>query len=539
MQATPRSVHALLVEDSLLFAEALRALLTDADADVRLSHVTRLADAERFRESPPDVVLLDLTLPDTEGVDSVRAALASLPNVPIVVLTADRNAERALEVVRAGAQDYLVKGAFDADVLMRAMRYAVERAQSAELRHRLLQADRLSAIGRLAAGIAHEVSNPAAFVRANQELLRTCIEAAAIAVETLPRPDARDAGSAGFTTALERARSELSAAARLASETSTGISRICSVVSDLRAYARLEPGEPAEVLPNDVVRDVCRLASGLVRHKARLVQDLEAVPPLALVPGRLDQVLMNLLVNAAHAIREGAPERESITVSTRPRGNGVLVAVEDSGIGMTEEERRRAFEPLFSKKPRGEGMGLGLSICADIVGAQGGTIRCTSELGKGSRFEVWLPANEVTVAEPCRDPAPPPKSRPARRARVLLVDDEPNILQTYSILLESEFDILTAANGAETLARAEAEPGIDLVICDVMMPDMDAASILDEIRRRHPRLVSRFVLHTGGAMTERTRRLVDSGTFPVFFKPISVAEIADAIRTLVASPPAE
>ncbi|HEX6273860.1 MAG TPA: response regulator [Polyangiaceae bacterium] len=535
MQSSPRSVHALLVEDSLLFAEALSALLTEAQADVRLSHVTRLADAERFREAPPDVVLLDLTLPDTEGVDSVRAALVTLPNVPIVVLTADRNAERAIEVVRTGAQDYLVKGAFDADALMRAIRYAVERAQSAELRLRLLQADRLAAIGRLAAGIAHEVSNPAAFVRANQELLRTCLESAALAVETLP--PARD--SSAFTEALERVRNELFAATRIASETSTGIGRICSVVSDLRAYARLEPGEPAEVRPNDVVRDVCRLASGLVRHKARLVQDLEKVPALALVPGRLDQVLMNLLVNAAHAIREGAPERETIVVSTRVRGSGVLIGVEDSGIGMTEEERRRAFEPLFSKKPRGEGMGLGLSICADIVGAQGGSIRCTSELGKGSRFEVWLPANEIPSPEPCPDAHVPPKSRPTRRARVLLVDDEPNILQTYSILLESEFDIVTAANGAETLARAEADANIDLVICDVMMPDMDAAGVLDEIRRRHPRLVSRFVLHTGGAMTERTRRLVDSGSFPVFFKPISVAEIADAIRTLVANPPGE
>jgi signal transduction histidine kinase len=536
MQPTPRSVHALLVEDSLIFAEALRALLEEAQTDVDLSHVTRLSDAERFRESPPDVVLLDLTLPDTDGVESVRSALATLPGVPIVVMTADRNSERALEVVRAGAQDYLVKGAFDADVLMRAIRYAVERAQSAELRHRLLQADRLSAIGRLAAGIAHEVSNPAAFVRANQDLLKACLDSALRAVETLP--DAVD-GSDGASAAVERVRNELASAVRIADETTTGIARICSVVSDLRAYARLEPGEPAEVRANDVVSDVCRLASGLVRHKARLIRDLGEVPPLALVPGRLDQVLMNLLVNAAHAIREGAPEKESIVVSTRARGSGVLIAVEDSGVGMTSEEQRRAFEPLFSNKPRGEGMGLGLSICADIVGAQGGTIRCTSERGKGSRFEVWLPANVALAPEPSPCTSAPPKNQPTRRARVLLVDDEPNILQTYAILLEDEFDVMTAANGAETLARVEAEPDLDLVICDVMMPDMDAASVLDEIRRSHPALVSRFVLHTGGAMTERTRRLVDSGNFPVFFKPISVAEIAKAIHSLVAGAPAE
>jgi signal transduction histidine kinase len=497
-----------------------------------------LSDARSFRDAQVDVVLLDLTLPDTNGIYSVRSALSILPGVPIVVLTAERNSQRALEVVREGAQDYLVKGAFDADTLMRAMRYAVERAQSAVLRNRLLQADRLSAIGRLAAGIAHEVSNPAAFVRANQDLLKTRLDAALLALEGLPR-EFELASSSPFARTLERIQGDLIAAGRIAEDASKGIARICSVVSDLRGYARLEAGEPAEILPNQVVSDVCRLASGLVRHKARLIQDLEDVPTLGLVPGRLDQVLMNLLVNAAHAIRESGPEHESIVVSTRASGGGVMIAVEDSGVGMTEEEQRRAFEPLFSRRPPGEGMGLGLAICADIVGAQGGTIRCSSQLGKGSRFEVWLPASTLAPRPTPPESSPPPQVEPTRRARILLVDDEPNILQTYSILLEAEFDVVTATNGAEALARADAEPAVDLVICDLMMPDMDASSVLDELRRRQPHLVSRFVLHTGGAMTERTRRLVDSGAFPVFFKPISVAEIASAVRALVAGAPAE
>jgi signal transduction histidine kinase len=532
-------MHALLVDDSLIFAEALRVLLSEARSDIRLSHVTCLSEARGFRDVQLDVILLDLTLPDADGVESVRSALSMLPGVPIVVLTAERDSERAFEVVREGAQDYLVKGAFDADTLMRAMRYAVERAQSAVLRHRLLQADRLSAVGRLAAGIAHEVSNPAAFVRANQDLLKARLDAALLALEVLPGGAEGESAPTPLSLTIRRIRSDLATAGRIAEDASKGIARICSVVADLRAYARLEAGEPAEIRPNQVVSDVCRLASGLVRHKARLVQDLEEVPPLGLVPGRLDQVLMNLLVNAAHAIREGSPERESIVVTTRATGGGVLIAVEDSGVGMTEEEQQRAFEPLFSRRPRGEGMGLGLSICADIVGAQGGTIRCSSELGKGSRFEVWLPAAQLTQRAPAPISTAPPPSRPTRRARILLVDDEPNILQTYSILLESEFDVVTATNGAEALARADAEPGVDLVICDIMMPDMDAATVLEELRRRQPQLVSRFVLHTGGATTERTRRLVDSGAFPVFFKPISVAEIADAVRALVAAAPAE
>jgi DNA-binding response OmpR family regulator len=115
MQPTTRSMHALLVEDSLIFAEALRLLLMEARTDIRLSHVTRLFDARGFRDAQIDVILLDLSLPDADGIESVRSAMSMLPGVPIVVLTAERDSEHAFEVVREGAQDYLVKGAFDAD----------------------------------------------------------------------------------------------------------------------------------------------------------------------------------------------------------------------------------------------------------------------------------------------------------------------------------------------------------------------------------------------------------------------------------------
>jgi len=122
---------------------------------------------------------------------------------------------------------------------------------------------------------------------------------------------------------------------------------------------------------------------------------------------------------------------------------------------------------------------------------------------------------------------------PSSRARVLLVDDEPYIRQTYALLLDPDFDVVTAGNGGQALAYLEADPSIDLVICDVMMPDMDAAQMLVKVRASRPELVSRFVLHTGGAMSERTRLLVDSGELPVFYKPVTVAEMVEGIRRLL------
>jgi signal transduction histidine kinase len=525
-------MHALLVEDSYIFAEALRCLLADAKAEVTLNHVMRLADAARFREPAPDVILLDLTLPDAEGLDTVRGAQAALPGVPIVVLTGERSSERALEILRGGAQDYLFKGAFDADTLVRSMRYAVERAQSEQLRRRLLQADRLAAIGKLAAGVAHEISNPAAFVRANQELVRTNLESAQNALKAArlvsmcsPLADRE------LSELLASAESALDEVRSVSEQTSLGVERICSVVADLRGYARLEPAEPIEIQPNEVVDEVCQLVLGVIRHKAVLVKDLHEVPPISLVPGRLDQVLTNLLVNAAQAIADGSPQAERITVSTRSLDSEVSIAVEDTGSGMSEEEQRRIFEPFFTTKSREEGLGLGLSICADIVGAHGGTIRCSSAPGQGSRFEVRFPA-----AAPLRTSVPHAQvseAPPSSRARVLLVDDEPYIRQTYALLLDPDFDVITAGNGGQALAYLEADPSIDLVICDVMMPDMDAAQMLVKVRASRPELVSRFVLHTGGAMSERTRLLVDSGELPVFYKPVTVAEMVEGIRRLL------
>lgn len=530
-------MHVLLVEDSHIFAEALRSMLLDAQAEVALSHVLSLQAMHAFRDRAPDVILLDLMLPDAEGVDTVRGAQAALPRVPIVVLTADRDNERALEILRGGAQDYLVKGAFDADTLIRSMRYAVERAQSEQLRERLLQADRLAAIGKLAAGVAHEISNPAAFVRANQELvlphlnsLKTVLNLAAEA-----RPEGSERNAQPWTL-LHTAQAELIEVQRCIEQTSLGIERICSVVADLRGYGRLEPAEPIEIHPNEVVKEVCQLVLGVVRHKAKLVKDLGDVPPIALPPGRLDQVLTNLLMNAAQAIAEGSPQHERITVSTRVSDSNVVISVEDTGSGMTEEQQRHAFEPFFTTKSREEGLGLGLSISADIVAAHGGTIRCFSVPNQGSRFEVCFPQTSRTRAHP-QAPLSHSEAASSRRARILLIDDEPYILQTYAFLLNSEFDVVTAADGRQALAHLEAEPRIDLVICDVMMPDMDAAQLLGKVRAFRPELASRFVLHTGGAMSDRTRRLVDSSELPVFYKPAAVTEMIASVRRLLRRDP--
>jgi signal transduction histidine kinase len=524
-------VHALLVEDSVIFAEALRLLLVDVKSEqITLRHVERLADLPAGFEQDPDVVLLDLSLPDAEGIDSIRGVQNRLPGVPIVVLTADADEQQAIQMVRGGAQDYLIKGRFNVDTLVRAMRYAIERVQSEHLKRQLLQADRLAAVGRLAAGVAHEISNPATFVQASSRLIQGELARAQAALEEAAQAlHSPDAASTKLAPQIDQANSSICEVKRLVEQNASGVDRICSVVQDLRGFSRLEPGKVVHINPTEVVHDVCNLVSNVVRHKARLVKQLSSVPPIALPRGRLDQILTNLLVNAAQAIPEAPPQDNCVTVKTDLRDDQVLITVEDTGPGMTIEQQKRVFEPFFTTKPRGVGVGIGLSICLEIARAHGGDIRCDSELGHGTRFEVSFPGiSHVEVRLPT--PPPPPSPAAAGRARVLLVDDEPSIREVYSLLLADEFDVVTAADGHGALALLEEPASFDVIVSDVMMPDMDAAELLDAISKVSPTLADRFILYTGGAVSERARKLVDGGQIPVLYKPLLTDELKAAIR---------
>ena len=529
-------MYALLVEDSIIFAEALYGLLREAgNSEVELCHVQRLAEVTSALEPIPDVVLLDLSLPDAEGLDSVRGVQHRLPGVPIVVLTADSDEERAVQMVRGGAQDYLVKGRFNVDTLIRAMRYAIERVQGDRLKRQLMQADRLAAVGRLAAGVAHEISNPATFVQANRTLLverlretREALDQARAAASTSP--------SDHLESALQRASEALEEVRQISERNATGVDRICSVVQDLRGYSRLEPGKVVRIRPNEVVNEVSSLVANLVRHKARLVKDLADVPPVALPRGRLDQILTNLMVNAAQAIPESSPQDNRVTVSTRVDGDSVVLAVEDTGPGMTPQERKKVFEPFFTTKPRGVGTGLGLPICLEIARAHGGDIQCLSADGAGTRFEVRFPG--VFNPEAYTSvPPPPPAPALGCRPRVLLIDDEPHIRDVYTELLASDFDMTTANDGRQALALLRGAVRFDVIVCDVMMPDMDAAQLLEAVLQFSPQLSERFILYTGGAVSERARRLVDDGNIPVLYKPLLTNDLKSAIHKRITDVP--
>jgi CheY-like chemotaxis protein len=242
---------------------------------------------------------------------------------------------------------------------------------------------------------------------------------------------------------------------------------------------------------------------------------------------------LNLLINAAQAIPEGEPALHVVRASIGMHPDGrVRVEVADDGAGIPPEVRARIFDPFFTTKPVGVGTGLGLSICHGIVAGLGGEIAVEGEPGKGTVFRVLLPAAPAAVeAEPT--PLPPV---PLRRARVLVVDDEPLVRRAVQRILSPPHEVETRANGREALAALEGEGGFDLVLCDLMMPEMSGMELHGLLAEREPALASRFVFLTGGAFTPGARDFLSRVPNARVEKPFEPAALRELVLRILAAP---
>ncbi len=275
---------------------------------------------------------------------------------------------------------------------MLAEEVGLQHAREQELQRGLIRAERLAAIGQLAAGVAHEINNPAAFVMSN---LAVIAEHAAALTDIFTR--LREIAASGDGPAVRQFLDTLQPESLLAdlrdivSENTAGMERIVRIVRQLRSFAHIEHDLVEEVDLNDVVLEACRLMRKQLDHQAQLIQRLGNLPRLQGDRGKLVQVVMNLLANAVQALPEGASEHHAIEVSTDVEGDWLVLSVRDSGMGIAPEVQARIFEPFFTTRPGNHGSGLGLSLSAEIVRKHGGDITFTTEQGKGSCFRVTLP----------------------------------------------------------------------------------------------------------------------------------------------------
>jgi PAS domain S-box-containing protein len=377
-----------------------------------------------------------------------------------------------------------------------------ERARTAALES-ARGAQRLAALGTLAAGIVHELNNPLTFVLSNVELV----------AESLRRLRDAPPGSDGWDEAAQALDDALE-----------GAERMRVILRDLRTLARPDDRGEGAADVRGLLEYAAAVASSEIRPRARLVWEVGDVPPVRGGEGRLGQVLVNLLVNAAHATPEGDPEGHVIRLSAARRADGkVAIAVQDGGAGIAPENLARVFDPFFTTKPVGVGTGLGLWVCQSIVTAAGGAIEVESELGRGSTFRVILPAAE---GAPCAARRP----RDGRSLRkVLVVDDEPLVTATVRRQLASDFWVEAASDPADALSRVAAG-GYAAVICDV--EDRAALEVIEALRSADPALAGRVLLVSGGAPPELSDRLVASGA-RVLAKPFGGRQLREALRELL------
>jgi PAS domain S-box-containing protein len=372
--------------------------------------------------------------------------------------------------------------------------------EMAKQRDALLQSEKLAAMSALLAGVAHELNNPLAVVVGRAALL----------------------GQQLAGGPLEAPVGKLVQAAE----------RCARIVKNFLALARQYPPERQTVRLNQIVQEALELMAYALRvDNVEVVLDLElGQPALWADPHQLHQVVVNLVSNAHHAMREiPPPHPRRLTLRSRAdaeRGR-VTLEVTDTGPGIPPEVRSRLFEPFFTTKPIGQGTGLGLSLCRGIVEGHGGQITLESEPGRGATFRVELPIQ--AAPGPAQERRAAPAEAVARDRRILVVDDEPEVARLVADVLEREGQhVEMAADGRAALEKLRRDD-FDLIVSDIKMPELDGPGLYREVARLRPELARRMVFLTGDTLgPEPQRFLKDAGALWVN-KPFSPDEVRQVV----------
>jgi len=645
-------MRVLLVESNPGDVDLVRTLAKEAGpVSLEFESVARLDDAlAHLREKPFDLVLLDLGLPDSQGLDTFHKIRQAAPRLPVVLLTGNDDQELGVAAVKAGAQDYLIKGEAGGPTVVRAMMYAVERKRAQEelreqeerlhclfettqdsvfildqqsfdildvnpaacrlygysrdeflhlkatdvsakpevtktailsetteallclhrkksgevfpvelslgyftfrgralhtafvrdiserrqLQATIAQSDRLASMGMLAAGVAHEINNPLSYVLYNLETLTEDLTKLTPAVHRCCAALRRQVGEAAATAVFGNGAGVLHPAAlddtlHRSQEALSGAQRIKEIARGLGTFARVERVEQSKIDLRYSIECAASMATNEIKFRATLVKDFGQVPRVMGSEGKLSQVFLNLILNAACSIPEGHAATNRIGVRTWANEENVFAEVTDTGEGISPENLQRIFDPFFTTKAVGLGSGLGLAICKNILAEMGGDIQVESEIGRGTRFIVCLPVpRDMPKARSADVDDASPTS--AIRGRILVVDDEEAIRRMLKRMLGQEHDIVTAASGVEARAIIEQDPGFDLIICDLMMPSMSGMDLHKWLVGHDPAFAERVVFLSGGAFTPKAAEYLARVENTRLDKPVDKAELVRLAR---------
>ncbi len=371
---------------------------------------------------------------------------------------------------------------------------------------KLGEAEAHEAMSTLAAGVAHEINNPLAYLLLNLEFL----------ARELRELDGPEPGrTEGMQRRLDDARQ--------------GAERVKAIVRDLQALTRKDQNIRGPVELEQAIENALALARHETRQRVQIETHFEDALCVSGNSTRLEQLFFNLIANAAHAMGERELSQNLVRITFRRDGpQHVLVEVSDNGCGMEDEVRLRAFEPFFSTKPLGVGSGLGLPICKRIVEDLGGQITVQSRLGYGTTASVRLRIHD----EP---PEAPPAEAKRRRGHVLVVDDERAVADSLRFALKDDHEVDTATTSKDARAALDSGTDYDVVLCDLVMPVESGMELHAYVRERYPILAQRFVFMTGGAFTPRAEKFLRETQNPRIEKPFELEALRDLIDSMVAA----
>src|SRR6266576_1388865 len=507
----PSDAPGALGKAELTLVSAVLAQAAIALENARL--VELLSSAKREWEKTVDAISQAICIVDAHGTvrranrvfaDLIQTAVTAIPGRPWLgllppawsdpVARAIAEPSASTAEIRAGERVLLLTAIPMAEPGSAVLVFE-DQTDRRRLQEQLIQSEKMSAIGQLIAGVAHDLNNPLASVVGFSDFLAEASDVPA----SLQEP-------------LQVIRQEAERAA--------------TIVKNLLSFARSQEGErirqPIRTLLDSTL---ALLRNQLMAHKVEATVEVEpGLPDVEVNANQIKQVFVNVINNACQAIASDAPSGR-IWITARRVRDSIAVSVTDSGPGMTEELAARVFEPFFTTKREGEGTGLGLSICQGIMKEHGGRITLDTRPGAGATFTLELPIG-ARAARPEAAPVPAGESKPLS---ILVVDDEPHILHYMRATLESwGHTVEVASDGTYALERALAGP-FDVIICDLRMPHLSGREMYTKLARQDPRVAERIIFATGDTVRGDTLQFLEALGRPYLHKPFTLAELRAAL----------
>ena len=511
MSAKLKILH---LEDSQSDSELIARLLADEGIGAEITRCDgRDAFIKTLREGPFDLIFADCTLPQFDGLSALEMARRDMPQTPFIFVSGTLEEDVAIESLRRGATDYVLKHRLSrlGPAVRRAIAERRARIQNEEMEQRLLQAQRLEAVGTLAGGIAHDFNNILTIIRT-------------------------------FTSQLPLECTVPDRVCDIAKVIDRASSRGTELVSELMAFARKSESTFASTDINLRLREIVAMLRPTLPSNVEIELKLaDGLPEIPADAGQIERVVINLATNA----RDAMPDGGRITVSTLkvryeetpPAPNTankvehyVRLRVSDNGTGMDEATRQRIFEPFFTTKPLGKGTGLGLPVVYGLVQSHHGLIDVQSKLGKGTDVSLFFPA----PATPMRAAQGPVVEAPVSldgTETILLVDDEGDLRYFVEMMLSLHgYKVIAASDGHSALEAMPQEAGkVQVLFSDVGLPMMDGFELAQRVRAIHPQV--KTVLCSGFSDQKLKAKMTEEGIDKFVAKPYDSETLLTAIRT--------